>query len=419
MSDWDLSAPTDSALHDREVAAAGAHLAGKRVAMLLCGGIAAMRAPFVARALRREGADVIAYATPEALRYTTEDALAWATTNPVVTRLGPGAEHLSDTARFDAYLLPQATYNTINKLRHGIADTVVTTTLASALGRLERRQAAVLLAPAMHGTMHNAILRESLETLQKLGVTLIAPRQEDGKDKIPDDDVLVAAVCRATSHSPLRGRKILVTGGPTPVPIDGVRRLTNKFQGKLGAEIARELHLRGAGAYLIHGQASFTPPAWLPHVVVHTYDEYVERVLGTLGDTGFEAGIFTAAVADYRPDQVYSGKIASGGALHSLNLVPTQKVIKLVRAQHPSLAMITFKYEEGIDHAGLMKIAERRLAEGYEAVVANRGEESEAEGEQVAWLVTAGSEPQRLVSKPGIARALAEYLERTLAAGER
>lgn len=411
MSDWDLSAPPDSALHDREVAVEGGHLAGKRVALMLCGGIAAMRGPFVARALRREGADVVAYATPEALRYTTEDALAWATTNPVVTRLGPTAEHLSDTARFDAYLVPQATYNTVNKLRHGIADTVVTTTLASALGRVERGQAAVLLAPAMHGTMHNAILRESLASLRSLGVTLIAPRQEDGKDKIPDDEVLVAATCRATSRSPLRGVRVLVTGGPTPVPIDGIRRLTNRFEGRLGAEIARELHLRGADAFLVHGAATYTPPAWLPHVVAQTYDEYVERVLGALAG-GYAAGVFTAAVADYRPKVVAAGKIPSGGAL-TLELVPTEKVIKVVRERHPALYMVTFKYEEGLDHAALMGIAAGRLAEGYDAVVANRGEEVGPAGEQVAWLATGGA-PTRMVGKPGIARALADHLEGAL-----
>lgn len=409
MADWDLSAPPPSPLTDHGVRTDGVHLAGKRVALLLCGGIAAMRGPFVARALRRQGAEVTAFATPEALRYTTEDALAWATTRRVVTRLTPDAEHLSDAARFDAFVLPQATYNTINKVRHGIADTVVTTTLASALGRLEQGQAAVLLAPAMHGSMHNGILRESLARLQELGVTLIPPRQEDGKDKAPDDEVIVNAVCRATSRSPLRGVRVLVTGGPTPVPIDGIRRITNKFTGRLGGEIARELHLRGADAFLVQGRASWTPPEWLPGSIAETYDDYLTQVLAAL-DTGYAAGVFTAAVADYRPRDVAPGKIASGGALTSLELVPTQKVIQVVRARHPDLHMVTFKYEEGLDHDALLAIAARRLAAGFQAVVANRGEEIAAAGEQVAWLCTQGEAPRRFQTKAAIARAIADHL---------
>lgn len=410
MTDWDLSAPPLSPLLDHDVRSDGAHLAGRRVALLLCGGIAAMRAPFVARALRRQGADVVAFATPEALRYTTEDALEWATTNPVVTRLSPDAEHLSDASRFDAFVLPQATYNTVNKLRYGIADNAVTTTLASALGRLERGEAAILLAPAMHGTMHNAILRESLARLRELGVALIPPRQEDGKDKAPDDDVVVAHVCRATSRSPLRGVRVLVTGGPTPVPIDAIRRITNKFTGRLGGAIAMDLHLRGADVHLVQGRATWSPPALLPHSIAETYDDYVAQVDAAL-EAGAAAGVFTAAVADYRPREVAAGKIASGGALTRLDLVETQKVIKRVRERHPALHMVTFKYEEGLDHVTLMAIADARLAEGYQAVVANRGEESAAAGEQVAWLCTAGNAPLRLRSKDGIARAVVDHLE--------
>jgi phosphopantothenoylcysteine decarboxylase/phosphopantothenate--cysteine ligase len=264
----------------------------------------------------------------------------------------------------------------------------------------------------MHGSMHNAILRDSLAALAALGVRIIPPRQEDGKDKIPDDPVLVAEVCRAVSRSPLRGHAVLVTGGPTPVPIDNIRRITNKFTGLLGTLIARELYLRGADVTLVHGESSQRPPAWLPHTVVRTYEEHKACVLSTLAEREHLAGVFTAAVADYRPREVAPGKIASGGALQSLELVPTEKVIGLVRNAHPGLHMVTFKYEELLDHDALMAIARRRIAAGYDAVVANRGEESGPAGEQVAWLVTPSGEPHRMVGKATIAAEVASHVER-------
>ena len=134
MTNWDLMSPPESTLQDREVELDGNYLQGKRIALLVTGSIAAMKAPLIARSLRRQGAEVVAFASEEALRYTTKDSLEWSTTNQVVTKLTSAAEHLSDRNPFAAYLLAPATYNTINKLRHGIADGVITSSLASALG---------------------------------------------------------------------------------------------------------------------------------------------------------------------------------------------------------------------------------------------------------------------------------------------
>ena len=212
MRDWDLKPPPEVDLQDRQVPRLGHHLDGRRIALLITGGIAAMKAPFVARSLRRYGAEVVAFCSPEALRYVAEDALAWSTVNPVVKELTSKAEHLSDEAPFDAYLVAPATYNTINKAALGIADTPVTTALGSAIGRMERGQTSVLIAPTMHGTLHNSILTRSLKGLRDVGVRIIPPRQAYGKDNIPETEVLTAEVIRAVSNSSLRGMGVLVTG---------------------------------------------------------------------------------------------------------------------------------------------------------------------------------------------------------------
>lgn len=409
--DWDLSPPPPSDLGDREVRPEGRHLAGRRVALMVTGGIAAMKVPLLARALRKQGAEVVAFASEEGLRYVTREVLEWSTTRPVVTRLTAAAEHLSDAAPFDAYLVAPATYNTVNKLRHGIADGPVTSALASALGRMERGLTRVLVVPTMHGSLHTAILTESLRTLAALGVRVVPPREDYGKHNIPSEERIVAEVCRAVSTSPLRGVPILVTGGPTPVPVDSVRRLTNRFRGKLGVRVTEELYLRGAEVELVHGDGAFLPPDHLPYSLARTYDDYRRLVGEVLERRGCAAGVFSAAVADYAPKRVLPGKTPSGGALANIEMVTLPKVIEEVQERFPRLHMVTFKYQEGVSHQELMEVAKKRLGR-YPAVVVNRGEESGPHGEQVAYLVTreAGAS-EALVGKRAIARAIADHLE--------
>ena len=410
MHEWDFQPPPESALGDRQLALESTHLKHKRIALLLTGSIAAMKAPLIARTLRRQGADVVVFASPEALRYTTVEALEWSSTNPVVTKLTANAEHLSDDNPFAAYVVAPATYNTINKMALGIADSVITSSLGSAIGRMERGKTQIILAPTMHGSLHNSILTESLHKLSRLGVQIIPPKVANGKNNLPAEKAIAFAVCRAVSQSSLKNIPILVTGGPTPVPIDNIRRLTNRLTGRLGAYIAKELYLRGAKVKLIHGQGSYSPPSYLPHKIITTYDEYLTEVMTEL-QHGYRYGIFSAAVADYKPARVFPGKIPSGGALSKIDLVSTKKVINEVRAKFPNLGMITFKYQENIDHEELINIAQNRLQQGYQMVVANRGEEHQATGAQVAYLVTKERSPQKAVGKQEIAQAIANYLE--------
>jgi phosphopantothenoylcysteine decarboxylase/phosphopantothenate--cysteine ligase len=414
MKAWDFSPPPASDMGDHDVRRLGRHLEVRRVALMVTGGIAAIKAPFIARALRKQGADVVAFCSKEALRYTTEDSLEWSTTNPVVTRLTPAAEHLSDAHRFDAYLVAPATYNTINKVALGIADGVLTSALATAIGRMEKGGTKVLIAPTMHGDLHNSILTASLEKLDELGVRIIPPREDYGKHNIPETPTLVAEVCAALSSSPLKGRSILVTGGPTPTLVDNVRRITNRFTGRLGVEIADELVLRGADVHLILGETGLMPPDYIPCATIRSFEEYRDAVMSVLDAREFAAGVFSAAVADYKPTEVAEGKIPSGGALKRIDLEPTEKVIDLVRGQHPTLPMISFKYQENIEHDELIEVAKRRVEKGHLAVVANRGEETGPNGEQTAYIVSKSGVSERLVGKPGIASAIADFLERQL-----
>lgn len=408
--DWDFSPPRSTPIGDHEVEPVSGHLAGHKVALLVCGGIAAMKVPLLARALRRRGAQVVAFCSEEALHYVGRQALEWSTCNPLVTALTWRAEHLSDGEGFSAYLVAPATYNTIGKAASGVADNVVTAALASALGRMQRGQAQVLFAPTMHGSMHQDILVEASRRLAGLGVRFITPRDAWGKHNLPQEELVVAAVCRALSTSPLAGKRLLVTGGPTPVPIDGVRRILNRFRGRLGAAVHEEFLLRGAESTFVLGDGAWRPAAWMPLEVARTYDEYRDAVLRQVR-AGQDAGVFSAGVADYRPKAAVAGKIPSGRDVLPIELVPTAKVIELAREAAPQMFIVSFKYLEGVSHEQLLATARERL-DRYPVVVANRGEEAQG-AEQVSYILTRQGE-QRVEGKARIAAAIADLLERRL-----
>jgi len=405
--EWDFNAPTPSDMGDHDVPLASDRLSGRRIALLVTGGIAAMKTPEIARGLRRHGAHVTAFASEDALRYVAREALEWATLGPVITGLTWQAEHLSDGDPFDAYLVAPATHSTIAKMAHGIGDTVVTSTLISALGRMERGQAQVLVAPTMHGTMHNAQLVDNARRLAAQGVHLIRPRDAYGKHNLPDTETLCIAVGRALSRSALKGRAIMVTAGPTPVPIDGVRRIVNRFRGRLGARIAEELTWRGAAAELILGDGAWRPKTPMPITVTRTFDEYRDTVVAR-SQAGLWAGIFSAGVADYRPKQAVSGKITSGQASLMLDLEPTEKVIDMAMNAGGAMHTVAFKYLEGVTEEELIRVAAKRLDRAG-LVVATRGEDTRGTEQRALMVRSDGVTP--IDKKAAIASAIADHLE--------
>jgi len=405
--DWDFSAPTPSDMGDHDVPPASERLAGKRVALLVTGGIAAMKTPQIARGLRRHGADVTAFASADALHYVAREALEWACLGQVVDGLTWRAEHLSDGAPFDAYIVAPATHNTIAKMAMGIGDTLVTSALISALGRMEQGRAQVLVAPTMHGSMHNAQLVDNSKRLAAQGVHFIAPRDAYGKHNLPETDVICTAVGRALSSSALKGKRILVTAGPTPVPIDGVRRIVNRFRGRLGADIATELTWRGADAELLLGDGAWRPSAPMRLSIARTYDDYRDMVLERVSQ-GLFAGIFSAGVADYRPKQVVDGKIVSGSAELPLLLEPTEKVIDLAMDAGRDMHTVAFKYLENVSEEELIRVASKRLDRAG-LVVATRGEDTKGREQRALMVKREGV--TSVEGKAKIASAIADYLE--------
>lgn len=428
---WFCQPPAPSTISDHGVIQLGDYLKGKSIAVLVTGSVAAMKVPLIVRALRRYGANTTVFASKAGLQYVTKDSLAWASKRQVITELTPKSEHLSGSKPFDCYLIAPASYNTINKVASGIADSVVTTTLASALGYLYQKKTQILMAPAMHGSMHNPLLSKSLLVLHKLGVQFIEPRQEFGKNNLPSQDKIVSEVCRATSERPLKDVKILVTGGPTPVKIDDIRRLTNCFSGKLGIIIAQDLFLSGADVLLLQAASGIRPPAWLPHRLYEDYDQYSELAIAAAETASY--GIFSAAVADYGPKTTMLGKIPSGEDELIIRLEPLPKVIEKIRIDAQTLdrtpiKIISFKFEADADFETLRKIAAKKLGilpltiredrlGGHLAVIGNSNisntKNSNSHRAYLFWRGSGGGcASNTLEGKKNIAKGIRELIQR-------
>jgi len=390
---------------DLKVDTAGDYLQDKNIALCITGGIAAIETPKIVRHLRRYGANVKAYMTTEAQKFVGVDALRWATEQEVITKLSGSSEHISND---DLILVAPATTNTINKIFYGIADNSVTTLVASALGMNKK----ILLAPTMHESLYkNPFLQENLNRAEQYGIGIIEPRIGEGKAKIPKLETIVAEVSRELSDHPIKDKRLLITGGPTPVWIDDVRMISNRFKGSLAKRIANEAYLRGAEVKLLLGNSGIKIPTYIDTLVHEDFDQYKKNVMGELGrneSNFYDAGIFSAAVADYQPVEKYDGKIPSQGAIDNIPLKQTSKVIKEVRENFPKLYMVTFKYEDGISVEELLGIAKNRINNGgYQLVIANRAEDMKTNHE--AYMVSNNS-VEKLHSSQEIASRLVDYL---------
>jgi len=364
---------------DHQVDLIGNYLANKSIALCVTGGIAAIETPKIARQLRRYGAEVHVYMTPSANQFIGKTSLEWGSGNEVITSLSGLSEHI---CREDAVLVAPATTNTINKICTGLADNAVTTLIASALGMHKP----IYLAPCMHESLYNnPFLQENLQRAQQYNINIIQPRFSEGKAKIAKLENIVAKLSHDLTSDPIKGKNILITAGPTPVKIDDVRRITNKFKGTLGKLIAQEAYLRGANVKLLMGDTGIPVPTYLTTQYHSDFDQYLQNVCSSLEQKPYNIGIFSAAVADFKPTTTQKGKISSSGELH-LDFEHTQKVIQLVRERYPQLYMATFKYEEGISQEQLFQIAENRIAKGYELVVANRKEDY-INGKHAAYII--------------------------------
>ncbi|MFH1127135.1 MAG: bifunctional phosphopantothenoylcysteine decarboxylase/phosphopantothenate--cysteine ligase CoaBC [archaeon] len=394
---------------DTAVGQIGTHLEGKKIAIVVSGGIAAYKAPSLARHYRQYGAEITFYPTKDALRFITEIPLGWSSAGDVITELTGKAEHLYE---YDAYIVAPATLNIIGDIANGRADDMdpAKSLLTSAFGRIQdpKNTSELIIAPAMHGSMYeNPALKKNLEFLKEYGVKQIGPEMKNNKANLKDTHSIVAYTIRELSDDPLKGKDILVNAGPCWAKIDNVRAITNIFRGRLGIEIAEELYLRGANVRLIYGPGGLDVPRYIDTMNVRYYEDMYDAVIREIENHDYDAGIFSSAIPDYKPKNVFDGKIKSEGGMNMIELDQTEKIIKKVRQKRPDLHMTTFKLETGITEDQLLDIGYRRLKD-YEIVVANLLDDMSSQDHTIhpSYIMEKTGRITRASTKKGTAGAL-------------
>lgn len=217
----------------------------------------------------------------------------------------------------------------------------------------------------------------------------------------------------------LRGKKLLITSGPTRAPLDAVRYITNKATGRLGAMIAEGALQRGADVTYVYGRPGELPVArggrdHLRLIPVETVDDLVAVFREELPKR-YDAVVHPMAVLDFQPDSVRSYKTGSDVEEWVIRLVPTQKAIKIVKDLAPDTFLVGFKLEIGKESRELLAIALEFLRRNRcDLVVANDLKEIEAGRHTGYFVAPDGNVTKTAVGKEAIARALIESLDEEL-----
>ena len=319
-------------------------LVGKRVALGITGGIAAYKSAELVRLLVKEGASVQVAMTEAATHFvtpTTFQALSGKQvfTDAWNTEPGNGMAHINLSREADLLLVAPASANYLGKIANGIADNLLTTlTLA--------RDCPLFVAPAMNRQMwNNPATQRNIATLTGDGVTVLGPDSgeqacgEIGDGRMLEPAELLAEVIAHFQIKNLRGRKVLMTAGPTFEAIDPVRGITNLSSGKMGFAIARAAHDAGAEVTLVCGPVSLPTPRGVVRVDVTSALEMHTEVMHRAAEQDVFIGV--AAVADYRPKSTSPRKTKKDGAPPPvIELVQNPDILADVAAlPHPPLCV--------------------------------------------------------------------------------
>ena len=306
-------------------------LKGKTVLLGVTGSIAAYKIAYLASALKKLHAQVHVLMTQNATNFINPITFETLTGNKCLVdtfdrKFQFSVEHVSIAKQADVVMIAPASANVIGKLAHGIADDMLTTTIMAC-------KCKKIVSPAMNTNMYeNPIVQDNLAILQHYGYEVIEPASgylacgDTGAGKMPEPEMLLDYILREIAkEKDLLGRKVLVTAGPTQEAIDPVRYITNHSSGKMGYALAKAAMLRGADVTLVSGPCAIEPPPFVKLVPVVTAKEMFDAVTSV----SFEQDIIikAAAVADYRPANVYEDKVKKHEEQMSIKLEKTDDIL--------------------------------------------------------------------------------------------
>ncbi len=399
-------------------------LTGKRITLIIGGGIAAFKALDLIRRLREGGAAVTPVLTRAGAQFVTPlsaAALAGEKVFQELFDLNDESEmgHIELSRAADLIVVAPATADLLAKMAQGLANDLASTLLLAT-------DKPVLVAPAMNVRMwEHPATRRNVETLKGDGVLFTGPAEGDmacgefGPGRMSEPLDIVAAVETALAGGPLEGRHVIVTSGPTHEPIDPVRYIANRSSGAQGAAIAGALAGLGARVSFVTGPASVPPPPGVTVVPVETAGQMLEAVRAALPA---DAAVFAAAVADWRVVSPAGGKIKKTGTgdLPAIELAENPDILASVaqmKANRPALVVgFAAETDDVLENARA-----KRARKGCDWIVANDvspGTGIMGGSENAVTLITgAGEESWPMMSKDQVAARLAARIAPERGAG--
>ena len=395
------------------------------IALGVTGGIGAYKAVEVVRGLQKRGHDVVAVMTASATRFVGPVTFEAITRRRVIAdQFEPGAnadiEHIALASTIDLLLIAPATANILAKLAHGLADDFLSTLYTAT-------RAPVLVAPAMNTQMFaNQAVRRNLDTLAAQGVRFVEPGDGYlacgwiGKGRLAEpDEIVEAAEALLRPQGPLRGKRVLVTAGPTYEDLDPVRYLGNRSSGRMGFAITDEATRRGADVTLVAGPTTVEPPVVRELVRVRSAAEMHAAVVARAAT--MDVAVLAAAVADYAPVARAPQKVPKGDETVTLVLTKTPDILadlgarRLSSGEGPLLVGFAAETQDVVARAQA-----KRLGKHADLIVANDVSRADAgfdvETNAVTIVGPDAAEPLLLQSKARVAAAILDRVERLLAA---
>ena len=392
-------------------------LKGKNVLLAVTGSIAAYKSTYLVRELIKKGSNVKVIQTESSLQFVTPITLSTLSKNPVTKDFiknedtGEWNNHVALGEWADMMLIAPATAHTISNLVTGKADSFFLATFLSC-------SAPVFVAPAMDLDMFkNESTQDNLSTLTKRGIHIIDPDEGElasgleGKGRMKEPEDIVAFLNEyLLSKATLRGKKILVSAGPTYELIDPVRFIGNHSSGKMGFAIAEEAASRGATVTLVTGPVHLTTPDQVYRKDVVSAEEMKNTILHYFDDA--DVLIMAAAVADYKPKAVSDEKIKKNDAELSLELVKTDDILKEIVKNKKQQFVVGFALETNNEQENAkQKLVHKKL----DAIVLNSLNDSGAgfgHDTNKVTIITANEEKTyTLKSKKEVAADILNFIE--------
>jgi len=306
-------------------------LANRKIVLGLSGCIAAYKAAYLVRLLKKEGADVRVVMTAAAEKFITRLTMETLSDNPAYCEMFPeqgyySTHHISLAEWADLILLAPASGNLIGKIANGIADDLLTTVIMAA-------QSPVMIAPSMNTHMYeNPAVKENIAKLKQRGCKFVQPEVGDlachthGVGRLAEPlDILEAIITHFGSMADLDGLKILVTAGPTVEYIDAVRYISNPSSGRMGYALAKKAMLRGAGVTLVSGPVNLDAPEGVKLVKVTSAKEMLQKTSENFENC--DMLFMAAAVSDYAPAETAQQKIKKSSEPLKLTLQPQADIL--------------------------------------------------------------------------------------------